>query len=128
LLHPRHHPDQSGCGRPPLRGFLNENRKGLPDIDIDVSRALTKRFQAKIHEAFPEAHNLRTVSYAKPGGKLAVLMGDYFDPEVRFAPLAFGIGLRSYCTDISASTFGYAAQKIVPVILYARFGRYLYDL
>ena len=43
----------------------------------------------------------------KPGGKLAILMGDYSDREAGFVPLvyhtkrlAFAAGLRQHCTDI----------------------------
>jgi hypothetical protein len=49
----------------------------------------------------------------KPGGKLAVLMGDYNDPEAGFIPLtyhikrlAFAAGLKRHCTDIVRFSHG----------------------
>jgi hypothetical protein len=55
-----------------------------------------------------------------PGGKLAILMGDYNDREVGFLPLvhhtkeiAFGLGLRQHCTDIIRFSHGAASSSKV---------------
>lgn len=56
----------------------------------------------------------------KPGGKLAILMGDYSDREDGFVPLtfhtkrlAFAIGLRQCCTDIIRFSHGASSSKKV---------------
>lgn len=56
----------------------------------------------------------------KPGGKLAVLMGDYSDREAGFVPLtyhskrlAFAAGLRQSCTDIIRFSHGASSGKKV---------------
>ena len=56
----------------------------------------------------------------KPGGKLAILMGDYSDREAGFVPLtfhtkrlAFAAGLRQYCTDIIRFSHGASSSKKV---------------
>ncbi len=56
----------------------------------------------------------------KPGGKLAILMGDYSDREVGFVPLTywtkrlvFECGLRQCCTDIIRFSHGASSSKKV---------------
>ncbi len=56
----------------------------------------------------------------KPGGKLAVLMGDYCDKEAGFVPLtywtkrlAFAAGLRQCCTDIIRFSHGASSSRKV---------------
>lgn len=56
----------------------------------------------------------------KPGGKLAILMGDYCDREEGFVPLtwhtkrlAFDAGLRQCCTDIIRFSHGASSSKKV---------------
>jgi hypothetical protein len=56
----------------------------------------------------------------KPGGKLAVLMGDYSDREAGFVPLtyhtkrlAFSAGLKQHCTDIIRFSHGASSGKKV---------------
>jgi hypothetical protein len=56
----------------------------------------------------------------KPGGRLAVLMGDYSDREAGFVPLvyhtkrlAFAAGLRQCCTDIIRFSHGASSSKKV---------------
>jgi hypothetical protein len=56
----------------------------------------------------------------KPGGKLAILMGDYSDPEVGFVPLsyftkklAFEAGLKQHCTDIIRFSHGASSSRKV---------------
>ncbi|HWG42666.1 MAG TPA: hypothetical protein VN688_07760 [Gemmataceae bacterium] len=56
----------------------------------------------------------------KPGGKLAILMGDYQDREAGFLPLtyhtkrfAFAAGLRQCCTDIVRFSHGASSGKKV---------------
>jgi hypothetical protein len=55
-----------------------------------------------------------------PGGKLAVLMGDYFDREAGYIPLvyhtkrlAFAAGLRQHCTDIVRFSHGASSSRKV---------------
>jgi hypothetical protein len=55
-----------------------------------------------------------------PGGKLAILMGDYCDREAGFVPLtyhtkqlAFETGLRQFCTDIIRFSHGASSSKKV---------------
>jgi hypothetical protein len=55
-----------------------------------------------------------------PGGKLAVLMGDYFDREAGYVPLvyhtkqlAFDAGLRQHCTDIIRFSHGASSSRKV---------------
>jgi SAM-dependent methyltransferase len=56
----------------------------------------------------------------KPGGKLAILMGDYNDREAGFVPLthhtkrlAFAAGLTQHCTDIIRFSHGASSGKKV---------------
>ncbi len=56
----------------------------------------------------------------KPGGKLAILMGDYSDQEEGFVPLifhtkrlAFAAGLSQHCTDIVRFSHGASSSKKV---------------
>jgi hypothetical protein len=56
----------------------------------------------------------------KPGGKLAILMGDYNDREAGFVPLvyhtkrlAFAAGLKQHCTDIIRFSHGNSSSKKV---------------
>jgi hypothetical protein len=53
-----------------------------------------------------------------PGGKLAVLMGDYSDRKAGFVPLvyhtkqlAFAVGLRQHCTDIIRFSHGASSGR-----------------
>ena len=53
-----------------------------------------------------------------PGGKLAILMGDYCDRDAGFVPLvhyskvlAFQAGLRQHCTDIIRFSHGASSSK-----------------
>jgi len=55
-----------------------------------------------------------------PGGKFAILMGDYCDREAGFLPLtfftkqlAFAVGLRQSCTDIIRFSHGASSSKKV---------------
>lgn len=56
----------------------------------------------------------------KPGGKLAILMGDYCDRDEGFVPLvyhgkrfAFAVGLKQHCTDIVRFSHGASSGKKV---------------
>ena len=56
----------------------------------------------------------------KPGGKLAILMGDYSDREAGYVPLvfhtkrlAFAAGLSQHCTDIIRFSHGNSSSKKV---------------
>lgn len=78
----------------------------------DLSRAPTL-------EAFLDRYEAAIANCAtvlKPGGRLAILMGDYCDREIGFVPLtyhtkrlAFACGLRQCCTDIIR--FGHGASS-----------------
>ena len=53
-----------------------------------------------------------------PGGKFAILMGDYHDREAGFVPLvywtkrlAFDLGLRQHCTDIVRFSHGASSSR-----------------
>jgi hypothetical protein len=82
----------------------------------DLSRSLTL-------EAFLERYRLLIANCAGalvPGGKLAILMGDYSDREAGFVPLvyhtkrlAFEFGLRQHCTDIIRFSHGASSSKKV---------------
>jgi len=55
-----------------------------------------------------------------PGGKFAILMGDYADREVGFVPLtyytkqiAFAVGLKQHCTDIIRFSHGASSSRRV---------------
>lgn len=74
-------------------------------------------------EAFLERYRLLIGNCAGalvPGGKLAILMGDYCDREAGFVPLvywtkriAFESGLRQCCTDIVRFSHGASSSKKV---------------
>lgn len=56
----------------------------------------------------------------KPGGRVAILMGDYSDREAGFVPLtyhtkrlAFAVGLRQCCTDIIRFSHGASSSRKV---------------
>jgi SAM-dependent methyltransferase len=58
------------------------------------------------------------VDVLQPGGKLAILMGDYSDRDVGFVPLtyhtkrlAFSAGLKQCCTDIIRFSHGASSSK-----------------
>ena len=83
---------------------------------LDLSRAPTLK-------AFLERYELLLKNSAQallPGGKLAVLMGDYSDYEAGFVPLvfytkllAFRAGLRQSCTDIIRFSHGASSSRKV---------------
>lgn len=74
-------------------------------------------------EAFLERYRQLIVSCARalaPGGRLAILMGDYHDREAGFVPLgyhtkrlAFEAGLRQCCTDIIRFSHGASSGRKV---------------
>ncbi len=82
----------------------------------DLSRTSTlneflERYAAFIHAAS---------GVLKPGGRLAVLMGDYSDREAGYVPLvyhtkrlAFEVGLRQCCTDIIRFSHGASSGRRV---------------
>jgi hypothetical protein len=83
---------------------------------LDLSRAPTL-------EAFLERYRLLIQNCAgalAPGGKLAILMGDYCDRDAGFVPLtwhtkqlAFALGLRQHCTDIIRFSHGASSSRKV---------------
>jgi hypothetical protein len=74
-------------------------------------------------EAFLERYRLLIENCAgslAPGGKLAILMGDYSDRDAGYVPLvfwtkvlAFRAGLRQHCTDIIRFSHGNTSSKKV---------------
>jgi len=82
----------------------------------DLSRAATL-------EEFLDRYSLaiaHSASVLKPGGRLAILMGDYSDRESGFIPLtyhtkrlAFEAGLRQCCTDIIRFSHGASSSRKV---------------
>jgi hypothetical protein len=82
----------------------------------DLSRAPTLDDFLRRYRQF--IRNCRGV--LKPGGKLAVLMGDYSDRRAGFVPLvywtkqlAFDCGLRQHCTDIIRFSHGASSSRKV---------------
>lgn len=82
----------------------------------DLSRAPTLA-------AFLDRYRLlieNCIGALQPGGKLAILMGDYNDRQAGFIPLtyyskrlAFACGLRQHCTDIIRFSHGASSSKKV---------------
>jgi hypothetical protein len=86
----------------------------------DDSRCLSRTATL---EAFLERYRLliaNCVGSLAPGGKLAILMGDYHDRQAGFVPLtfhtkriAFELGLRQHGTDIIRFSHGASSSKKV---------------
>ena len=91
-------------------------QKLYADDPRDLSRSPTLEHFLKRYRQF-----IRNSARAlKPGGKLAILMGDYCDREEGFVPLtwhtkrlAFDAGLRQCCTDIIRFSHGASSSKKV---------------
>lgn len=84
--------------------------------DRDLSRTSTLEAFLSRYEAFIQA----AASVLTPGGRLAILMGDYSDREAGFVPLvyhtkrlAFEAGLRQCCTDIIRFSHGASSGRKV---------------
>jgi len=87
----------------------------------DDSRCLSR---AATLEAFLERYRLliaNCIGALVPGGKLAILMGDYCDSQAGFVPLvyhskslAFEAGLRQCCTDIIRFSHGASSSNKSP--------------
>jgi hypothetical protein len=82
----------------------------------DLSRAPTLEAFLRRYRQFIR----NCVGALKPGGKLAILMGDYNDREAGFVPLvyftkqlAFQSGLKQSCTDIIRFSHGASSSKKV---------------
>ncbi len=82
----------------------------------DLSRAPTLDVFLRRYRQFIR----NCASALEPGGKLAILMGDYNDRETGFVPLswhtkrlAFECGLRQHCTDIIRFSHGASSSKKV---------------
>lgn len=82
----------------------------------DLSRTSTLEAFLSRYEAFVRA----AASVLAPGGRLAILMGDYSDRESGFVPLvyhtkrlAFEAGLRQCCTDIIRFSHGASSGRKV---------------
>lgn len=82
----------------------------------DLSRAETLREFLDRYALFIEA----AAGVLEPGGRLAILMGDYQDREAGFVPLvyhtkrlAFDAGLRQCCTDIVRFSHGASSGRKV---------------
>jgi SAM-dependent methyltransferase len=91
-------------------------QKLYADDPRDLSRSPTLEHFLKRYRQF-----IRNSARAlKPGGRLAILMGDYSDREEGFVPLtwhtkrlAFEAGLRQNCTDIIRFSHGASSSKKV---------------
>jgi hypothetical protein len=91
-------------------------QKLYADDPRDLSRAPTLEDFLRRYGRF-----IRNCANAlKPGGKLAILMGDYCDREAGFVPLvfhtkrlAFACGLTQPCTDIIRFSHGASSSKKV---------------
>ncbi len=91
-------------------------QKLYADDPRDLSRAATLEEFLRRYGQF-----LRNCALSlKPGGKLAVLMGDYCDREAGFVPLvfhtkrlAFEAGLAQHCTDIIRFSHGASSSRKV---------------
>ncbi len=91
-------------------------QKLYTDDPRDLSRAPTLEDFLRRYGRF-----IRNCARAlKPGGRLAVLMGDYCDREAGFVPLtfhtkhlAFAAGLRQCCTDIIRFSHGASSGRKV---------------
>jgi SAM-dependent methyltransferase len=91
-------------------------QKLYADNERDLSRSPTLEHFLQRYRQF-----IRNSARAlKPGGKLAILMGDYSDREAGFVPLtwhtkrlAFDAGLRQCCTDIIRFSHGASSGKKV---------------
>jgi SAM-dependent methyltransferase len=91
-------------------------QKLYADDPRDLSRSPTLEHFLKRYRQF-----IRNSARAlKPGGKLAILMGDYCDRDEGFVPLtfhtkrlAFDSGLRQCCTDIIRFSHGASSSKKV---------------
>jgi hypothetical protein len=91
-------------------------QKLYADDPRDLSRSPTLEHFLRRYGQF-----LRNCAQAlKPGGKLAVLMGDYSDREAGFVPLtyhtkrlAFAAGLKQHCTDIIRFSHGASSGRKV---------------
>jgi hypothetical protein len=84
--------------------------------DRDLSRTATLEGFLSRYEAFIRA----AADVLAPGGRLAVLMGDYSDRDAGFVPLvyhtkrlAFEAGLRQCCTDIIRFSHGASSGRKV---------------
>ena len=82
----------------------------------DLSRTPTLEAFLSGYEAFIQA----AAGVLAPGGRLAILMGDYSDREAGFVPLvyhtkrlAFEAGLRQCCTDIIRFSHGASSGRKV---------------
>jgi DNA modification methylase len=91
-------------------------QKEYADDPLDLSRSPTLEHFLKRYRQF-----IRNCARAlAPGGRLAILMGDYCDREEGFLPLtwhtkqlAFDAGLRQCCTDIIRFSHGASSSKKV---------------
>src|SRR5262249_48686255 len=89
-------------------------QKLYADDPRDLSRAPTLESFLRRYAQF--IRNCARV--LKPGGKLAILIGDYSDRDAGFVPLiwhskrlAFAAGLRQCCTDIIRFSHGASSSK-----------------
>ena len=107
-------------------------KKLYADDPRDLSRAPTLEHFLRRYGQF--IRNCRNA--LKPGGKLAILMGDYSDREAGYVPLvyhtkrlAFAAGLTQHCTDIIRFSHGdSSSKKVYRSQLHPRPARRLHDL
>lgn len=89
-------------------------QKLYTESERDLSRASTLDDFLKGYEALIR----NCASVLSPGGKFAILMGDYSDRETGFVPLTFytkqlalAAGLRQHCTDIIRFSHGASSSR-----------------
>ncbi|HEY0550466.1 MAG TPA: hypothetical protein VGF13_12760, partial [Verrucomicrobiae bacterium] len=89
-------------------------QKLYTESERDLSRASTLDAFLKGYEALIR----NCASVLSPGGKFAILMGDYSDRETGFVPLTFytkqlalAAGLRQHCTDIIRFSHGASSSR-----------------
>jgi len=91
-------------------------QKVYSDDPGDLSQAVTlQQFLARYSQLIQNCAGVLS-----PKGKLAILMGDYFDRQAGFIPLtyhtkqlAFATGLKQHCTDIIRFSHGNSSSRKV---------------
>lgn len=118
------HQGFDACVAPPFVGHFDFcwlhppywRQKIYTDDPRDLSRSATlEDFLGRYESLLANA-----AASLAPGGRLAILMGDYFDREAGFLPLvyhtkhiAFRLGLRQCCTDIIRFSHGASSGRKV---------------
>ncbi len=98
------------------RSVLDCSYKSNVEDERDLFRAPTLATFLSLYAAFIEA----SAAVLAPGGRIAILMGDYCDRKAGFIPLvyhtkrlAFEAGLRQCCSDIIRFSHGASSSRKV---------------